>query len=115
MIPQQLVWLIMLLPLFSFVVNGLIIHSFVRPQYRGAGYVTIGAIGASVILSIWTLFSVMSSPHHELAMQPITWVVGFGASLPLQPPLATSGQQSLSPAEQGMSSTLPELMSATWR
>jgi NADH-quinone oxidoreductase subunit L len=75
MIPHQLVWLIMLLPLFSFVVNGLIIRPFVKPEYRVAGYITIGAIGASAILSIWTLISVMSAEHHELPVPDVTWVV----------------------------------------
>ena len=75
MIPYQLVWLIMLLPLFSFIINGLIIRPFVKPEYRVAGYITIGAIAASAVLSIWTLLSVMSAPHHELAVPDITWVV----------------------------------------
>ncbi len=75
MIPYQLIWLIMLLPLFSFIINGLIVRPFVRPQYRIAGYVTIGAIGISVILSIWTLLSVMSAPRHELAVPVISWLV----------------------------------------
>jgi NADH-quinone oxidoreductase subunit L len=75
MIPYQLVWLIMLLPLFSFIVNGIIIRPFVKPEYRVAGYITIGAIGASAILSIWALISVMSSSHHELAVPDVSWVV----------------------------------------
>jgi len=75
MISYQLVWLIMLLPLFSFIINGLIIRPFVKPECRVAGYITIGAIGISVALSIWTLLSVMSAPHHELAVPDVTWVV----------------------------------------
>ncbi len=75
MIPYQLVWLIMLLPLFSFIINGLIIRPFVKPEYRIAGYITIGAIGASAILSIWTLLSVMSASPHELAVPDVSWVV----------------------------------------
>jgi NADH-quinone oxidoreductase subunit L len=75
MIPYQLVWLIILLPLFSFIINGLIIRPLVKPEYRVAGYITIGAIGASAILSVWTLFSVMSETPHELAVPDITWVV----------------------------------------
>jgi NADH-quinone oxidoreductase subunit L len=75
MIPYQLVWLIMLLPLFSFIINGLIIRPFVRPEYRVAGYITIGAIGASAALSIWTLISVMSAHPHELAVPDVSWVV----------------------------------------
>ena len=75
MIPYQLVWLIMLLPLFSFIINGLIIRPFVKPQYRVAGYITIGAIGISAVFSIWTLFSVMSASQHAIAVPDINWVV----------------------------------------
>src|SRR4030042_5436555 len=75
MIPYQLIWLIILLPLFSFIVNGLIIRPFVKPQYRVAGYITIGAISVSALFSIWTLLSVMSAPHHELAVPDVSWVV----------------------------------------
>jgi NADH-quinone oxidoreductase subunit L len=75
MIPYQLVWLIMLLPLASFVINGLVIRPFVRPGYRVAGYVTIAAISISAILALWTLFSVMGTTHHELETQPITWLI----------------------------------------
>ncbi len=75
MIPYQLVWLIFLLPLFSFIITGLIIRPFVKPEYRVAGYITVGAISASAVLSIWALISVMSVPHHELEIPPVTWVV----------------------------------------
>ena len=75
MIPYQFVWLIMLLPLASFIVNGLIIRLFVRRESRAYGYLTIGAIGAAAVLSIWALISVMSSSSHEIAVPDITWLV----------------------------------------
>jgi len=75
MIPYQLVWLILLLPLFSFIINGLIIRLFVKPESKVYGYITIGAIGTSMALSVWALTSVMSAPHHELAVPDVTWVV----------------------------------------
>lgn len=75
MIPYQLVWLIMLLPLCSFIINGLIVRLFVRPESKAYGYITIGAIALSAIFSIWALFSVMNTPHHEPMFSNITWVV----------------------------------------
>jgi len=75
MIPYQLVWLIMLLPLFSFILNGLIIRPFVRPQAKVYGYVTIGSIAISAVFAIWALLSVMSAEHHELPVPDVSWVV----------------------------------------
>ena len=75
MIPHQMVWLIFLLPLFSFVIIGFFIRPFVRPESRIAGYITIAAIGGSLALSIWALFAVMASSHHEIPIPDITWVV----------------------------------------
>jgi NADH-quinone oxidoreductase subunit L len=65
----------MLLPLFSFIINGLIIRLFVKPESRVYGYITIGAIGISAVLSIWALLSVLSATHHEIAVPDVTWVV----------------------------------------
>ncbi|HEY82724.1 MAG TPA: NADH-quinone oxidoreductase subunit L [Dehalococcoidia bacterium] len=75
MISHQFVWLIFLLPLFSFIIIGLIIRPLVRPESRVAGYITITAIGGSLVLSIWALFSVMAAPHHEIPIPDISWVV----------------------------------------
>ena len=38
MIPYQLVWLIMLLPLFAFIINGLLIRPVVKPKSKTYGY-----------------------------------------------------------------------------
>ncbi len=75
MIPHQMVWLIFLLPLFSFVIIAFVVRPLVRPESRIAGYITIAAIGGSLALSIWALFSVMASSHHEIPVPDITWVV----------------------------------------
>ncbi|TES87523.1 MAG: NADH-quinone oxidoreductase subunit L [Dehalococcoidia bacterium] len=75
MIPHQMVWLIFLLPLFSFVIIAFVVRPLVRPESRIAGYITIAAIGGSLALSIWALFSVMAAPHHEIPVPDITWVV----------------------------------------
>ena len=45
MIPYQCIWLIMLLPLFSFIINGLLIRQFINRKSRIYGYVAILSIG----------------------------------------------------------------------
>jgi len=75
MIPYQLVWLIMLMPLFSFIINGLIVRLFVKKESKAYGFITIAAIGISAIFAIWALISLMSAEHHELPVPDVTWVV----------------------------------------
>lgn len=60
--PEQFVWLIFLLPLISFAVISLYVKPFISNNPRLSGYITIGAIGGSLLLSIWALATVMSSP-----------------------------------------------------
>ncbi len=73
--PNQLIWLILLLPIASFVINSLIIRPFVRKESRVAGYITITAIAGSLALSIWALKEVMVAPNHVLELPDITWLV----------------------------------------
>ncbi len=73
--PHQLIWLIFLLPLFSFVIIGFFVRPFVRAESRVAGYITIAAIGGSLALSIWALFALMATPHHDIPVPDVTWVV----------------------------------------
>lgn len=73
--PHQMAWLIFLLPLISFVTIAFFIRPFVKAESRVAGYITIAAIGGSLVLSIWALFAVMAAPHHEIPVPDITWVV----------------------------------------
>jgi len=73
--PHQMAWLIFLLPLISFVIIAFFIRPFVKAESRVAGYITITAIGGSLVLSIWALFAVMAAPHHEIPVPDITWVV----------------------------------------
>jgi NADH-quinone oxidoreductase subunit L len=75
MIPYQLIWLIMLLPLVSFIVNGLLIRPFVNKRSKVYGYITILSITASAVFSIWMLFSVMAADNHVIAVPDVTWVV----------------------------------------
>ena len=55
--PNQLAWLIFLLPLCSFVIIAFFIRPFVRRESKVAGYITITAIGLSLVLSVWTLMT----------------------------------------------------------
>ncbi|MFQ6122313.1 MAG: NADH-quinone oxidoreductase subunit L [Dehalococcoidales bacterium] len=73
--PHQLVWLVFLLPLFSFVIISLFIRPFVKPESKVAGYTLITALSGSVVLSIWALIAVMAAPHHELPVPDVSWVV----------------------------------------
>ncbi|MEE9199591.1 MAG: NADH-quinone oxidoreductase subunit L [Dehalococcoidia bacterium] len=73
MIPESAAWLILFLPLISFVV----IAVFIRPSLGSAsllsGLVTVAAIAASFGLSIWALGSVIDSPEHLLEFPSHTW------------------------------------------
>jgi NADH-quinone oxidoreductase subunit L len=75
MIPYQLIWLIMLLPLGAFIVNGLLMRPFVKRQSKIYGLITILAIGVSAALSVWALLSVMSAENHQIAVPDISWIV----------------------------------------
>ena len=81
--PHQLVWLIFLLPLFSFVIISFCIRPFVKRESRVAGYIIIAALLGSLALSIWTLLAVAASPHHELIIPDISWVVIDGFTFKL--------------------------------
>ncbi len=73
--PHQLIWLIFLLPVFSFIIISFFIRPFVKPESKVAGYTLIAALSGSLLLSIWTLTAVMAAPHHELPVPDISWVV----------------------------------------
>ncbi len=73
--PSQVIWLIFLLPIISFLIISLFVRPFVRKESRIAGYITITAICVSLIFSIWTLIETMAAEHHVLEMTPIQWLV----------------------------------------
>jgi NADH-quinone oxidoreductase subunit L len=73
-IPNGLVWLIFLLPLTSFVVISLIIKPFVNKP-KLSGYITIGAVASSLILSLWLLLSLLNTPSHELSVPDFNWLI----------------------------------------
>jgi NADH-quinone oxidoreductase subunit L len=73
-IPNGLVWLIFLLPLISFVVISLIIKPFINKP-KLSGYITIGAVASSLILSFWVLLSLLGTPSHELSVPDFNWLI----------------------------------------
>ncbi|HEY95670.1 MAG TPA: NADH-quinone oxidoreductase subunit L [Dehalococcoidia bacterium] len=73
--PEQIVWLILLLPIFSFLVISLLVKPFAQKESKLGGYIAIATIGTSLILSLWTLVETLGADHHELPMTPIQWLV----------------------------------------
>ena len=73
--PSAMVWLIFLLPLFSFVIISLFFRPFLNHKPKLGGYITIAALLGSLGLSIWALFEVMAAPGHSLAVPDVNWVV----------------------------------------
>ncbi|MGD9115856.1 MAG: NADH-quinone oxidoreductase subunit L [Dehalococcoidia bacterium] len=80
--PYQLVWLIFLLPLFSFIIVGLFLRPFLKNQHRTAGYVTIAAIAGSLGLSLWALFDIMATGQ-PIAVPDVQWAVVDGLTINL--------------------------------
>ncbi|MBA7575768.1 MAG: NADH-quinone oxidoreductase subunit L [Dehalococcoidia bacterium] len=72
--PYQMVWLIFLLPLFSFIIIALFFRPFLKNQPKTAGYITIAALLGSLGLSVWALMEVMATGQ-PLPVPDITWVV----------------------------------------
>ncbi len=73
--PYELIWLIFLLPLFSFVIISLFIRPFLNDKPELSGYITITSLIGSFALSIWALITVLATPGHELPIPDINWVV----------------------------------------
>jgi len=72
--PTELMWLIFLLPVASFVIVGAILRPFINNESKLPGYVTILAIAGSFALSLWALMSVMGAEHHVIEVAPINWL-----------------------------------------
>ena len=73
--PHQVPWLILLFPLLSLLIVGLILRPFFNHKPKLGGYVTIGAIGISCVLSIWVLATVLGTHGHKLDMPDIQWLM----------------------------------------
>jgi NADH-quinone oxidoreductase subunit L len=74
MIPYQLIWLIFLLPLAAFIVNGLLIRPFVNVKSKIYGYITIAAITASAVFAVWALISITSAENNVIAVPDVSWI-----------------------------------------
>ena len=73
--PYQLVWLIFLLPLFSFAIISLFLRPFLNHKPKLGGYITIASLLGSLGLSVWALMEVMAAPGHSLLVPDINWVI----------------------------------------
>ena len=72
MLTELLVWAIFLLPVASFLLIGLVIRPTLGSAARPAGYVTILALGAAFVLSLWLLASAGSGVAYDFA--PRLWL-----------------------------------------
>ena len=66
--PEAAAWLILFLPLASFLLISIIIRPMRGPASQSAGYITILAIGASFLLSLWALTSTAGAAMAALEM-----------------------------------------------
>jgi len=73
--PHQVPWLIFLLPFFSLIIISFVLRPFFYNRPKLGGYVTIGAIGISFVLSLWVLAEVLAVPGHKLDIPDIQWVM----------------------------------------
>jgi NADH-quinone oxidoreductase subunit L len=73
--PYQIPWLIFLLPFLSLIIIAFVLRPFFNNRPRLGGYVTIGAIGTSFLLSLWVLIEVLAAPGHQLQIPDIQWVI----------------------------------------
>ena len=71
--PEAAAWLILFLPLASFVLIALVIRPFLGTGSQYAAYITIGAVGLSFVLSLWALVGTIAS-HGEMAYPVHTWL-----------------------------------------
>lgn len=75
MISDIAVWLIILLPVFAFLVNGLFMRSIARGErVRYSGYLTILTIAGSFGLAIWALASVVDEGSGYRRTIDIDWL-----------------------------------------
>jgi len=72
--PEIAYWLIFLLPLFSFLIISLILRPFFNHKPKLSGYVTIGTIALSLLLSIIAFIEVSRASHLPLPIKPLEWV-----------------------------------------
>ncbi|MFO8101841.1 MAG: NADH-quinone oxidoreductase subunit L [Dehalococcoidia bacterium] len=79
MIPDSCVWLIIFLPVIAVIINGLFFRPLIKEKNaKYAGYITIGAIAGSLILTIWALISVVDegSTHYQETINTSWFTIG---------------------------------------
>src|SRR3990170_6706377 len=78
-VPEGVVWAIMLLPLGSFAVISLVsllgLTASGRWNVRYSGYLTVAAIGAAFLLSLWVLDSAIQADGARFGFGPHEWAV----------------------------------------
>ena len=82
--PESAAWLILFLPLASFLVISLLIRPFAGPQAQIAAVITILAVGLAFLLSLWALGGTISghgiveyADHRWLEVGDFTFSVGI--------------------------------------
>ena len=81
MIPEAASWLILFLPLISFLVIVFIVRPLLGSATIVAGFVAVLAIGASFVLSIWALASVIDAPEHLQGYPSHEWLTIGGLEI----------------------------------
>ena len=74
MIPEAASWLILFLPLISFLLIVFVVRQVFGSATMLAGYTAVLAIGASFVLSIWALATVIDAPGHLQDYPSHTWL-----------------------------------------
>ena len=69
---EALAWVIVFLPLASFISISLLIRPILGPRSRWSGYFTPGSIGISFLLSVWALLAVW---HQSYDFPSHTWFI----------------------------------------
>ena len=82
MINEGAAWAIFFLPLGSFVLISFFIRPFYNRYDKSSGYITILAIGASFVLSIWALRSVWDNKG-EIGWASHSWITIGGLDISL--------------------------------
>ena len=74
MISEATLWLILFLPLGSFVALSLLIRPFIGAQSKLAGYISILAVGIALLISLMAMSTTISA-HGVVALPQHSWLV----------------------------------------
>jgi len=73
-VAESTAWLIFLLPVAAFMVNAAVVRPFLGSTSRVGAYITILAIGASLVLSVMALLAVAGAPEHTIVYPRHAWL-----------------------------------------